>query len=156
MKTKLMIGLTLLAFVLAACGGQATQTAPEPVMPTQTESQPTALPTLTTAPPTETAAPTAEASVSGVSFANNVKPILANSCIDCHGGKQTKKGLDVTTYEGLMAGSIDGVVVVPGNSAESVLVKLVAEGKMPKRGDKLTPEQIKIISDWIAAGALNN
>jgi hypothetical protein len=32
----------------------------------------------------------------------------------------------------------------------------VIEGEMPKRGDKLTPEQVQIISDWVAGGALNN
>ena len=60
------------------------------------------------------------------------------------------------TYEGLMAGSFNGPVVTPGNSADSLLVELVTKGKMPKRGTKLTPEQIQIISDWIDAGALNN
>jgi hypothetical protein len=31
-----------------------------------------------------------------------------------------------------------------------------SSGKMPKRGPKLTAEQIQTISDWINAGALNN
>jgi hypothetical protein len=55
-----------------------------------------------------------------------------------------------------MAGSNDGTVIAAGSSAESVLVDLAASGKMPKRGPKLTAEQIQIISDWINAGALNN
>jgi mono/diheme cytochrome c family protein len=83
-------------------------------------------------------------------------PIFAGSCNDCHGGKQTKAGLDVTAYDSLMAGSFDGVVIVAGNSAESLLVQMVTKGKMPKRGPKLTAGQIQIISDWIDAGALNN
>ncbi len=164
MKTKLIFSLTLLTLVIAACGAQTTQTTPEPAAPTQAESQPIVIPTLTVAAPTEASAPTDEATMpateapatSGVSFANDVAPIFAGSCNDCHGGKQTKAGLDMTTYDSLMTGSFDGVVIVPGNSADSLLVQLVADGKMPKRGDKLTPEQVKLISDWIAAGALNN
>jgi hypothetical protein len=83
-------------------------------------------------------------------------PILANSCNECHGGKQIKEGLDMRTYDSLMAGSFNGAVIVAGNSADSFLVQQVVNGKMPKRGPKLTPGQIKIISDWINAGALNN
>lgn len=157
MKIKLIFSLTLLTLVLAACGGQATQMPPEPAAPSQAESQPVVIPTLTVAAPTETVMPATEAlAAGGVSFANDVAPIFANSCNDCHGGKQTKAGLDVTTYESLMAGSFDGVVILAGNSADSLLVQLVADGEMPKRGSKLTPEQIQTISEWIDAGASNN
>jgi mono/diheme cytochrome c family protein len=83
-------------------------------------------------------------------------PIFSGSCNDCHGGKQTKAGLDMTTYGSLMTGSFDGTVIVAGNSADSLLVQLATEGKMPKRGPKLTAEQIQTISEWIDAGALNN
>ena len=55
-----------------------------------------------------------------------------------------------------MAGSFNGVVVIPGNAADSFLVQQLINGEMPKRGPKLTDEQIQIISDWINAGALNN
>jgi hypothetical protein len=55
-----------------------------------------------------------------------------------------------------MAGSVNGVVIVAGSPADSVLVQMVTKGKMPKRGPKLTPEQVQTISDWVAAGALNN
>jgi mono/diheme cytochrome c family protein len=163
MKTKLIFSLTLLTLLLAACGGQTTQTTPEPAAPTRTESKPVVVPTLTIAVPADTSAPTEAAmpateapAAGGASFANDVMPILANSCQDCHGGKQTKAGLDLKSYDSLMAGSFDGAVILAGNSAESLLVQLVVEGKMPKRGDKLTPEQIQTISDWIDAGALNN
>jgi len=164
MKTKLILSLTVLILITAACGGQTTQTAPEPAAPAPTESQPTAAPAPTTAPPTEAAAPTAEAAMpateapatGGVSFANDVMPIFKNSCVGCHGGDQTRAGLDLKTFESLMAGSVNGTVIVSGNSAESLLIQMVEKGKMPKRGDKLTPEQAQIISDWVAAGALNN
>ena len=79
-----------------------------------------------------------------------------NSCNDCHGGRQIKEGLDLRTYEGVMTGSFNGTVLIPGNSADSLLVQQLINGKMPKRGAKLTPAQIKIISDWIDAGASNN
>lgn len=163
MKNKLIISLTLLVLIITACGGQTTQTSPEPVAPTQAVTQPTSVPTSTitvidtTAPATEIAAPATDAPVAaGASYANDITPILKNSCNECHGGKQIKEGLDLRTYESLMAGSFNGLVVTAGSSTDSLLVELVAKGKMPKRGAKLTPAQIKIISDWINAGALNN
>jgi hypothetical protein len=33
---------------------------------------------------------------------------------------------------------------------------MISTGAMPKRGPKLTPAQIQIITDWINAGAPNN
>jgi hypothetical protein len=147
MKTKLMTGLILLTFLLAACGGT----------PTPAASQPTAEPALTVAPTSAAASPATEAPSTGsVSFAKDVGPILSNSCVDCHGGNQTKAGLDLKTYDGVMAGSFNGAVIVPGKTADSLLLQLIADGKMPKRGPKLTAEQIQVINDWIAAGALNN
>ena len=46
MKNKLIISLTLLALIITACGGQATQTPPEPAAPTQAVTQPTPVPTI--------------------------------------------------------------------------------------------------------------
>jgi hypothetical protein len=96
------------------------------------------------------------APVASVSFSKDVMPILSNSCSECHGGKQMKEGLDLRTYESLMTGSFNGTVLVAGNSADSLLVQQLVNGKMPKRGPKLTAAQIKIISEWIDAGAQNN
>jgi cytochrome c len=162
MKNKLIISLTLLTIFVTACGGLATQVTPEPAVPTQAVTQPTSVPTLTgtstdtAVPATDTALPATEAPLANVSFAKDVMPILTNSCSECHGGKQMKEGLDLRTYESLMAGSFNGTVLVAGNSADSLIVQQLVNGKMPKRGPKLTPAQIKIISDWIDAGALNN
>jgi mono/diheme cytochrome c family protein len=147
MKKELIIGLAWLILVITACAGQASQTPAKPAVPTQP------------APPASTSANPAtgaQSSGAGVSFTKNVMPILQNSCTSCHGTDQMKAGLDLRTYKSLMAGSSNGTVIVPGNSADSFLVQQVVNGKMPKRGSKLTPDQIKTISDWITAGATNN
>ena len=163
MNKQLIFSLTLLILVVAGCGGQPTQTPPEAAVPTQAVTQPTPtampanIPTDTAAPAADTSTPATEASVAGgVSFANDVMPILENSCNKCHGVEQVKEGLDMRTYESLMTGSFNGPVLVAGNSVDSFLVQQVVKGEMPKRGPKLTPEQIQTISDWIDLGALNN
>jgi uncharacterized membrane protein len=152
MRNIIIPSLTLLILVVVtACGGQPTQSPPvSAAVPTKANILPV------TAPTSTNSAPAVESSVATVSFAKDVMPILENSCTSCHGEEQMKAGLDLRTYDGLMAGSSKGQVLAPGNSADSFLVQQVTKGKMPKRGPKLTSAQIQIISDWINAGALNN
>jgi hypothetical protein len=153
---KILIPFTLLIMIIAtACGGQTPQSPSVPAVPTQAKLQPVTAPT-SAGSAADTTTPVADTSTVGVSFAKNVMPIFENSCTNCHGEEQTKAGLDLRTYDGLMAGSFNGQVLTPGNSADSFLVQQVTKGKMPKRGPKLTTAQIQIISDWINAGATNN
>jgi len=145
-----------LALVLSACGAPpATETqAPEP---TAVQAAPSgevqALPTetLPEAPPSAPASGGAQ-----VSFANDVYPVLESRCLNCHGGDQTREGLSVKTYADLMKGSDNGAVLVPGDAANSLLVELVTNQKMPKRGPKLTPPQAQLLADWVNQGALDN
>lgn len=160
MKTKILFVTSLSTFILlAACGGNAPQTPPETAAPTEAALQPTALPaaTDTAVPAVEaTEAQTEVAASTTVSYAANVKPIFDAKCIKCHGVESTKEGLDMQTYENLMAGSRNGSVLTPGDAANSVLVDLIVRGKMPNRGQKLSAEEIQIITDWINQGASNN
>lgn len=99
---------------------------------------------------------TAATSHSDISYAKDIYPILDEHCSTCHMGEFVSKGLNMETYESLMAGSQNGAVIVPGDARRSLLVKKVTSGQMPKRGPKLTPAQIQLITDWINSGALNN
>ena len=165
-KITLSLSLLLTLFVIAACSaGSAPQTQTETAAPTETAIQPTALPASTdtsvpaTDTPTEAAATeaaTESAASTGVSYAADVKPIFDAKCIKCHGVESTKEGLDMQTYENVMAGSRNGSVITPGNADDSELVRLIVRGKMPNRGQKLSDEEIQLITDWVNQGALNN
>ena len=97
-----------------------------------------------------------------VSYANDVQPILNESCLGCHGGPGAdgeiviELGYDMSTYEGLMAGSDYGPVIEPGDPDNSLFLDMIVNGDMPEDGDPLPPEQIEIIRTWIAEGAQNN
>jgi len=155
---KLVSLLTLAALLLAACGASApaTQSAPAPEAATQAPAAeaPTAAPAEATTAPES--APAAAESSAEVSFANDVLPILESRCLNCHGGQRTSEGLSLKTYDSLMAGSQNGAVVTPGDAANSLFISLSAEGKMPKRGPKLTPAEIELLTNWVNAGAQNN
>ena len=148
----------LIVGVLSACGSQSanpsTSQPPEEVLPA-TEA-PTDPPSDTTAP-TEAAAATQPAGDGAhVSCTSDILPIFESRCINCHGGDKTQEGLDLKTHAALMSGSDNGSVVTPGDAANSLLVERVVSQKMPKRGPKLTPPQVQLITDWVNQGALDN
>ena len=99
------------------------------------------------------------------SFANDVQPVLNQYCIECHtaGGTGTEaSGLDLSSYEGLMAGTRNGPMVIAGDSLGSNLLVLM-EGradpsiKMPHgSNEKVSAAEIEAIRLWIVQGAENN
>jgi len=165
-KTILALTLSLIvSVVLVGCGTQSTPeptSTQAPLADVQPVSPPQEAPTEMAEPaptdiPTEapSEAPT-DAPAGEVSFANDVMPIIQSRCINCHGGDRIEEGLLMRSYDELMAGSDNGPVIAPGDVANSLLVELVTNQKMPKRGPKLTPPQVQLITDWVAAGAPNN
>jgi mono/diheme cytochrome c family protein len=165
-STYVKIALLVLTVVLlTACAAPATEA---PASPTETSIPATQAPT-DPPPATDTAAPTEApaatepppatqpaAQGATVSFAADILPIFESRCIGCHGGERTQEGLDLKTHASLITGSNNGPVVAPGDATNSLLVELVTAQKMPKRGPKLTPPQVQIITDWVNQGALNN
>ncbi|MDO8991113.1 MAG: c-type cytochrome domain-containing protein [Sideroxyarcus sp.] len=105
-------------------------------------------------------------SKSEVSFKNDVMPILQDHCISCHapGTKGVmKSGLDLTSYENLMKGTVFGPVVIPGDSASSTFTKLLTgtnKGlKMPmglNAEGTLDIQYIMTLRNWVKQGAKNN
>jgi hypothetical protein len=93
----------------------------------------------------------AEDAATDAVFQQQVLPILAKNCTDCHSSDEQEAGLDLSTRDGLLQGSKAGYVIVPGKSAESLLVQLlVSEGKphMPPDG-RLADANIEAIRRWI-------
>jgi mono/diheme cytochrome c family protein len=95
----------------------------------------------------------------GLTFATDIKPIFAASCLKCHDStKKPKAQLALDSLEGTLKGSKDGKVITPGDSAHSDLVLSIAhvgdpDTFMPKHAKQLTPEQISLIRAWIDQGA---
>lgn len=155
----------LIAGLLSACGASPTEAPAAPSTDTAdpaTEA-PAHVPPVTdtaaaTEPPAATEVPVTQPAAGGatVSFANDILPLIESRCIGCHGGDRTEEGLDLKTHASILAGSDDGPVVIPSDAANSLLVEMVATKKMPKRGPKLTPPQVQLITDWVNQGALDN
>ena len=98
----------------------------------------------------------------GVTYDKDIKPIFEKSCIKCHGPEKQKGKLRLDSLASALKGGEDGKVVLPGDSAGSILVHNVAhvgdeDEYMPPPDNKdkippLTPEQIGLIRAWIDQG----
>jgi mono/diheme cytochrome c family protein len=101
------------------------------------------------------APPSRPAALPVVSFIQ-VKEIFDERCLSCHSARKAKGGLRLDTYELLMKGGDSGEVIVPGQSPESLLVRLLegkARPRMPYREHPLPQEQIALVRRWVEAGA---
>jgi mono/diheme cytochrome c family protein len=91
-----------------------------------------------------------------VDFTTEIKPILEASCIKCHGRGRNRGGFQIDSRESLLKGGDTGPGAVPGKSAASYIIELVsglnADEVMPKKGKKLTPEEVGALRAWIDQG----
>src|SRR4051812_45331001 len=87
-------------------------------------------------------------------WVEHVQPILAKSCINCHGGTKLKGGLDLREPKAIFAGGTDGSVVMPGRPADSPLYQRLLvgdEGHMPPlKEPQPSTEEVAFIHEWIA------
>ena len=81
-----------------------------------------------------------------------IQPIFNASCTSCHGGAG---GLNLSSYENVMAGGNSGAAVIPFDHASSLLWLNVNSGYMPPGGSDLTAEEVELIADWIDEGAVS-
>src|SRR2546428_10024724 len=72
-------------------------------------------------------------------FVKDIQPILAKSCYQCHGPDKQKAELRWDSKDSVFKAGEHGPVLVPGKSAQSLVIQLVAGLKgddsiMPKQG----------------------
>ena len=94
-------------------------------------------------------------------YKEKVRPILETNCGKCHMNMDHKGGLSLQTKASTLKGGRDGVVIVPGDPANSMLVKLIRhEGPaddpkpMPPKSPKISDADIAMIEQWVKAGAV--
>ena len=93
------------------------------------------------------------------SFSCDLLPSYQAFCAGCHQGEGAEVGLDLTSYENVMAGSDNGPVVIPGDPAGSPIVQITAPPRNHAKdvgGEPLSPETKDKQWLWILEGALDN
>lgn len=94
----------------------------------------------------------ADSGFPSVGYTEDIQPIFAAACANCHGDLLQNAELKVTDYDSLLAGSKRGAVVVPGKPGDSFLWHQIATGVMPLVG-KLSNSDKRLIYEWIRGGA---
>lgn len=95
---------------------------------------------------------------SAADFATEVRPLLARRCFACHGAALQKSHLRLDRRADALHGGESGIPAIqPGKSNESLLIRYVSGTDpklvMPPSGPRLTGAEIKLLKDWIDAGA---
>jgi len=92
-----------------------------------------------------------------VDFVKDIQPLLAQNCHRCHGTQRAEADLRWDLRESAFKGGEHGPVLIPGRSAESRVIHLVAgldpKIVMPKKGERLSAEQVGLMRAWIDQGA---
>jgi WD40 repeat protein len=104
---------------------------------------------------------TSSAIAADLDFYKDVYPFLKTNCISCHNKTTTKADLNMETPELMIKGGEAGPALVPGKSAESLVVAAslhTQDMEMPPPNNKsgavnLTPAEIAILKQWIDQGA---
>jgi len=93
-----------------------------------------------------------------VSFSRDIRPILNQNCVPCHGGVRQKNGVSfIFREEALGVGKSGRRTIVPGKPDASELIARVSstdpDARMPYHGPPLFPQQIALLRRWIKEGA---
>jgi Protein of unknown function (DUF1553)/Protein of unknown function (DUF1549)/Planctomycete cytochrome C len=90
-------------------------------------------------------------------FNRDVRPILNQNCMSCHGGVKQSGGISfISRDEALTRGKSGRFAIVPGHPDRSELIARIVstdqEVRMPYHSAPLQPSQIKLLRQWIREG----
>jgi mono/diheme cytochrome c family protein len=92
-----------------------------------------------------------------VDYRRDIQPILAAHCYGCHGPQKAAAQLRLDVKQTALRGGLGGAVIVPGKGKDSRLVHRLrgagGEQRMPLGKPALSEAQIKLVEQWIDAGA---
>ncbi len=87
-------------------------------------------------------------------FEKEVRPVLVERCLKCHGGDKTRGSLKLTSRDAVLQGGDTGAAAVPGKPNDSLLIQLVQRTdkmQMPK-GTRLSDHEIAVLTRWVEKG----
>jgi mono/diheme cytochrome c family protein len=96
------------------------------------------------------------AATATIVFSRDIKPIFDASCVKCHARGRAKGSFQLDSRETVLKGGDSGPAVLARHSQDSLLIELVSgidpDNAMPKKGKRLTPEQVGVLRAWIDQG----
>lgn len=88
------------------------------------------------------------------SFESDIRPILREYCLDCHGATDKLEGsLDLRLVRFILKGGDSGPALVSGNADASLILQRVESDDMPPGTHKVSADKKAVLRAWIAAGS---
>lgn len=91
-----------------------------------------------------------------VFFETNIRPVLIESCFECHGQAEEANNLRVDSLEALLSGGDSGPAMIPGHADASLLIKAIRNTHEDFQMPPERPLSQRVVGDfekWINAGA---
>ncbi|NRB48850.1 MAG: DUF1553 domain-containing protein [Saprospiraceae bacterium] len=93
-----------------------------------------------------------------IDFNSDIRPILNQHCLRCHGGVKASGGLSfLFEEEAFQAAESGKLAIVRGKAGKSELIRRIKhsdpELRMPLDADPMSPKEIQLLTDWINQGA---
>jgi hypothetical protein len=92
-----------------------------------------------------------------VSFAKDIRPLLAARCNDCHGVELSEGGLRLDIRRLALLGGDTGLAIHPGSPEASEIIRRVTladeKHRMPLEDEPLADREIQLLRAWIEQGA---
>ncbi len=93
-----------------------------------------------------------------VDYNAEIKPIINQKCISCHGGVKKKGGFSLLFREEALSPTASGKpAIIPGDAKNSDMIRRLhhkdPEERMPYKEEPLSKQEIELLTRWIDEGA---
>lgn len=94
-----------------------------------------------------------------IDFVKQIKPILADRCVECHNSETLLGELNLQTRALAFGKRKAGPVIVPKNADKSMLYLVLTlppkdKKAMPATGHRIPRDEVNVIRQWINDGAV--
>ncbi|MFO0867880.1 MAG: PSD1 and planctomycete cytochrome C domain-containing protein [Pirellulales bacterium] len=87
-------------------------------------------------------------------FESQIRPLLAQQCLHCHGPKKQRGELRLDSRAALLKGGESGPAIVPGRPEESLLIEAVNHASLAMPPEtRLADAEIAALTEWVRRGA---
>jgi hypothetical protein len=84
-------------------------------------------------------------------YEETFRAMFEGRCVFCHSGPQAEASLDLSSYDGLLAGGQNGLAVVPGDPASSLII--LRQSESTNHFGQVLDDELDALSEWVENGA---
>ncbi len=110
-------------------------------------------------PPVLSDAAIREALHGPVRFQTHIRPLFQQNCLSCHDGRTMPAFVNLKSRASAFSPGPYGPRIVPGKPGKSLIIQNLSRThapvqSMPPVGNRMTPDEIRILKKWITEGAV--